>query len=196
MGLSSKAVTLTSVAVGCAIFSQAPEFAQQYRQRIGGAVDELKTVVTDFDKDAASSAMSRGEALSALVGSGEKFTHERGLSMGRNVERFSRLEKQQKTIENANPFMRPLVVMKNPDAQIIHNAWEIFQPAIPLNSAGALYGGSGAFIAWLLARTGIAGVRKRRRRRSDAALRMAMVDKPLEIEQGLDVASVKQSDAE
>ena len=70
-------------------------------------MDELKTVVTDFDKDAAGSAMSRGEALSALVGSAEKFTHERGLSMGRNVERFSRLEKQQKTIENANSVYAP-----------------------------------------------------------------------------------------
>ena len=96
MGLSSKAVTLTSALVGCAVFSQAPEFAQQYRQRIGGAVDELKTVVTDFDKDAAGSEMSRGEALSALLDSAEKFTHERGLSMGRNVERFSQLEKTAK----------------------------------------------------------------------------------------------------
>ena len=66
--------------------------------------------------------------------------------------------------------------------QIIRNAWEIFQPAIPLNSAGALYGGSGAFIAWLLARTGITGVRKRRRRRSDEALKKAIVIEPLNIE--------------
>ena len=196
MGLSSKVVTLISALVGCAIFSQAPELTQQYRQRIGGAVDELKTVVADFDKDAAGSAMSRNEALSALVGSSEKFVHERGLSMERTVERFSRLKKQQQSIENANPFLRPLVVMKSPDTQIFLNAWEIFQPAIPLNSAGALYGGSGAFIAWLLARTGIAGVRKRRRRRSDVALKNAMVEAPSEIEKRVVEASTKLGDAE
>jgi hypothetical protein len=33
--------------------SQGPEFAQQYRQRIGGALDELKRIVADFDDEAA-----------------------------------------------------------------------------------------------------------------------------------------------
>jgi hypothetical protein len=28
--------------------SQGPEFAQQYRQRIGGALDELKRIVADL----------------------------------------------------------------------------------------------------------------------------------------------------
>ena len=196
MGLSSKAVKLASALVGCAIFSQAPEFAQQYRQRIGGAVDELKTVVADFDKDAAGSAMSRGEALSALTGAPEKFANQRGLSMERTVERFSRLEKQQKSIENANPLLRPFVVMRNPDNQIIRSAWEIFQPAIPLNSAGAFYGGSEAFIAWFLARTGIAGVRKRRRRRSDEALKKAIVIEPLNLEDESEDTSLMQGEAE
>jgi len=31
--------------MGAAFFAQAPEFAQQYRQRLGGAVEELRRVV-------------------------------------------------------------------------------------------------------------------------------------------------------
>ncbi|MBR7518809.1 DUF2937 family protein, partial [Mycobacterium tuberculosis] len=36
-----------------ATLSQAPEFAQQYRQRLGGAVDELQTIIARFSADAA-----------------------------------------------------------------------------------------------------------------------------------------------
>ena len=32
---------------------QGPEFTQQYRQRLGGALDELKRAVSVFDADAA-----------------------------------------------------------------------------------------------------------------------------------------------
>jgi hypothetical protein len=35
------------------IGSQGPEFAQQYRQRIGGALDELKHIVAEFDAETA-----------------------------------------------------------------------------------------------------------------------------------------------
>src|SRR5258708_3513030 len=32
--------------------SQVPEFAQQYRQRLGGAIDELALIITHFDEGA------------------------------------------------------------------------------------------------------------------------------------------------
>ncbi len=39
--------------------SQVPEYAQQYRQRLGGAVDELTRIIAAFDADAARLAISR-----------------------------------------------------------------------------------------------------------------------------------------
>jgi Protein of unknown function (DUF2937) len=33
------------------LFSQAPEFTQQYFQRLGGVVDELDSIVRHFDED-------------------------------------------------------------------------------------------------------------------------------------------------
>ena len=33
------------------IGSQAPEFAQQYRQRLGGALEELNRIVSEFDAE-------------------------------------------------------------------------------------------------------------------------------------------------
>ena len=41
-----------AAAAGALTASQLPEFAQQYRQRLGGALEELRQVVADFDADA------------------------------------------------------------------------------------------------------------------------------------------------
>ena len=45
------------------VFSQAPEYAQQYRQRLGGAIDELKQVVADFNADAEREGLQTDDAL-------------------------------------------------------------------------------------------------------------------------------------
>lgn len=171
MGHLTKAVTLISALGGLAVFSQAPEFAQQYRQRIGGAVYELKTVVTDFDQDAASSQLSRDQALDRLKSSNEQFAQDRGQSMSGTIDRYQRLDEQMGWLEKSHPFTRPLLVLKNPDGQLVSHAWEIFEPAVPLNAPGALYGGLGALLAIILARLGISGGRRvvKRNKKEDAA---------------------------
>lgn len=170
MGLSSKTVTIASAMAGLAVFSQAPEFAQQYRQRIGGAVDELKTVVMDFDKDAGNSQLSREQALDQMTSSAERLTHDRGDSMTRTVGRFERLNEQQKWLENSHPLTRPLLVLKNLDRPLFENAWHAYEPAVPLTSSGFMYGGLGALLAMLLARMGIGGSRRLGQRRNDKKL--------------------------
>src|SRR5690606_31307549 len=44
-------------------FAQFPQYAQQYEQRLGGAVDELRIIVDDFDRGAASFGLTREQAL-------------------------------------------------------------------------------------------------------------------------------------
>ncbi|MFL4990854.1 MAG: DUF2937 family protein, partial [Microvirga sp.] len=36
--------------LGGVVASQGPEFGQQYRQRLGGAVDELRQVISRFER--------------------------------------------------------------------------------------------------------------------------------------------------
>jgi len=45
------------------IGSQGPEFGQQYRQRLGGALDELNRIVSEFDEEARGQDLTRAEAL-------------------------------------------------------------------------------------------------------------------------------------
>ena len=56
-------LTGATVLVAAVTTSQLPEFAQQYRQRLGGAVDELRTIVQRFDADAQAAGMDRTQAL-------------------------------------------------------------------------------------------------------------------------------------
>ena len=61
-------VNMCGGAVFLAAASQFPEYSQQYVQRLGGAVDELRLVVADFDKSAAGVGLSRDAALASMTG--------------------------------------------------------------------------------------------------------------------------------
>ena len=74
---------------GGGLVSQLPEFAQQYRQRLGGALGEIQRIVSDFDKDAQRSNLSREEALALYGRSAEPFIRDRGLSMTAVLERHA-----------------------------------------------------------------------------------------------------------
>ncbi len=176
MGIISKGVTGVFAAGGLALLSQAPEFAQQYRQRLGGAIDELRIVVADFDADAQKSQLSREQALEQMLGSPTPFSRDRGASMSRTISRLDALAGQQALMEKAHPVTRPLFVLQNPDQTVIKGAWEIFEPALPFTLPGAVYGGVGAFLMMIMARTGIASARAVATRRSRAAAKAG--DKP------------------
>lgn len=166
MGLASKLTIAISAVLGLGIFSQAPEFAQQYRQRMGGAIDELRTVVEDFDRDAENSRMNRQSALDTLDRSDDRFLRDRSSSMRGTISRYERLAEQLRRLDAAGPLSRPLIVARNPDAQIAAAAWQSYEPALPLTAAGAGYGAAGALMLGLLARLGIAAGAGARRLRS------------------------------
>jgi hypothetical protein len=73
------------------IGSQAPEFAQQYRQRLGGALEELNRIVSEFDGEGRRQNLSRAEALKRLEGNSDPLARERGEDMDKAIERGQRL---------------------------------------------------------------------------------------------------------
>ena len=121
--------------------SQFPEFSQQYVQRLGGAVDELTTVVTDFDRSAADAGMSRADALGKL--SGTEFLDSRQADMTRTIDRQERLAENYASLKDANAFVRLAGIHRFGDAQVVKGAWGDFQPAIPLSleALALLFGG-------------------------------------------------------
>ncbi|MFK7902054.1 MAG: DUF2937 family protein [Nitratireductor sp.] len=152
MGITSKFGTLIAGLLGVGVFSQAPEFTQQYKQRLGGAVNELGIVVSDFDKNAKDAELTRDEALQKLTGSSEQFVQDRGQSMSGTISRFERLNKQKTEFENSNIFMQPILLAKSPDLELVEGTYAIYKPAVPLTAEGGAYGGVGGLLGLLLAR--------------------------------------------
>ena len=58
MRLLGRLIVIVAAALGGVGASQLPEFAQQYRQRLGGALEELTRIVAEFDASAARSQLT------------------------------------------------------------------------------------------------------------------------------------------
>lgn len=137
-------VLLIAIVVSCGVlFSQAPEFAQQYRQRLGGAIDELTTIIQSFDEQANHAGLDRQAALNVYARSQEGFLRQQGDALRRSFLRYLSLSDQLEDLSAASPILRPLMIAHRPDRKIVVNVWRDFVPALPVSVAGVLWGGFG-----------------------------------------------------
>ncbi len=151
-----------------AIAAQAPEFAQQYAQRLGGTVDELRRVVSGFEADAAATGRSRDDTLARLSGDGDALVSRRGAAARADIVRLEALSEQQRALAEAGgPLGRAVAVLRNPDMSLARATYRDYVPAIPATADGLTAGFLGFLATWagwrLLAETGRRMVRGRRR---------------------------------
>jgi hypothetical protein len=165
MLMLGRMLTMAMALLGGILFSQAPEFAQQYRQRIGGALDELRAVITQFDTEANRNGLDRERALGVYSASPERFLHSQGDAMRHTFNRYENLEQQSRDLQEAQPLAKPFVILRNPDPDLIINAWHDFSPGVPITIAGIIWAVVGLIIGWLVAALfGTASLRARRPR--------------------------------
>jgi len=119
-----------------AVASQAPEFAQQYRQRLGGAIDEINRMLAEFDQDSTNNRMTRSEGVEHLRRSPDNLVSQRGVRVQQSEERVARLETQLKDFQSAGSFGRLAVLARDFDRGIASRAWASFEPATPLTMEG------------------------------------------------------------
>lgn len=129
--------------------SQAPEFAQQYRQRLGGAVDELRRVVGRFDETARGSGLSRDAAMARLGAEADPLVRGQADDMRQTVARLDRLERQRREIAEAGPFSRILVTVRDADPDLARATYLDFEPAWPATAEGLATGATGFLLGWL-----------------------------------------------
>lgn len=130
--------------------SQAPEFAQQYRQRLGGAIDELRRVVTRFDENAQASGLSRDQAISNLRANPEPLVKKQGDASQEVAERLGRLERQRQSLAAAGPFERLLVTLREADPGLARATYLDYEPAWPVTAEGFAAGGIGFLLGWVV----------------------------------------------
>ena len=139
------------LAVSAAVLaSQAPEFSQQYRQRLGGALAELSAVRADFVRDAERSGLSPSRAIAFMGRSPIAFIRDRGASMERTLARHDRLTRQMGELDAAVPALRPLAVLSATDGKILRETWASYVPAVPVDPAGLIWTLIGASFGLLL----------------------------------------------
>lgn len=123
--------------------SQLPEYGQQYRQRLGGAVDELKTAVSAFDADASKDGLSREAGLQRLENNPDRFVQNRGFQMQSTLMRAARLQQQQQDLASAGPFTRIGLMLRDFDPAVAKGAYAAFEPGLPVTSEGLAAGALG-----------------------------------------------------
>ena len=148
-----KVSTIAGVAAAL-VMSQAPEFEQQYSQRLGGAIGELEPIVANFDADAQRSSLTREQALAIYGRSHEQFLKDRGKSMAEVFDRYDRLVHQSRALQDAGALTRPALVIYEADAKLLDDTRSAFVPAVPLSLAGLLYAAFG-FALVMLGRTAL-----------------------------------------
>jgi hypothetical protein len=134
--------------LGGVVASQGPEFGQQYRQRLGGAVDELRQVISRFERDAQTSGETRESAITRLRSNADNFVSRQGTAMQANVERLGRLETHRAAMLEAGPVSRIALMVRDGDTDIMEAVSRDFEPALPVTEEGILSTGIGFIAVW------------------------------------------------
>jgi hypothetical protein len=142
--------------------SQFPEFTQQYQQRLGGAVDELRIITQEFDRAAADQGLNRDEALAAYTGS--EFLEIRAQDLQATFTRYGRLSKDLRILESSGSLDRLKNFTHMTDSKLVERTWQAFKPAVPVTSEGLTFAGLGG-IAGFAGFAGLSRLVFRRRRK-------------------------------
>lgn len=135
------------------VLSQFPEYAQQYTQRVGGAVDELKTITAGFDAAATAAGLTRDQALARYESSPDSFLAGQGTSMAASFARYQSLSLTLDEIRNADAWDRFRNLPRYFDSDIGRRTLDDFKPALPVTEEGFLYAAIGFVLGYILAST-------------------------------------------
>jgi hypothetical protein len=136
--------------LGAVGLSQAPEFFQQYLQRLGGHLDEARLALAGFEKVARESGMTFQQYLDLLRAQPVDSVAKTGERIAEMQARVDTLARAESALREAGAWERPFVFLRQVDWDIAGRAWEVFRPAVPVTLEGALYAGAGMVLALLL----------------------------------------------
>ncbi|WP_375465442.1 DUF2937 family protein [uncultured Methylobacterium sp.] len=135
--------------LGGGLAAQGPEFAQQYAQRLGGALDELKREVATLESDARATGHTRDGAVDRLRTNPDGLVARRGEAARSDIERMARLSAQQQALASAtSPLGRLFALIRDPDAPLARATYQDFNPALPTTADGFVAGLLGFLAAW------------------------------------------------
>jgi Protein of unknown function (DUF2937) len=136
--------------VGAVVFSQAPEFMQQYLQRLEGHLDEARLTVGKFSAAAAQSGMTLAQLVAGASQNPDPSMQKVGGVIQGAVARVDQLSAADAALRGATIWTRPFEFAGHIDWGIAKATWAIYRPAVPTTPEGFLYAGIGIIFALAL----------------------------------------------
>jgi hypothetical protein len=130
--------------------TQMPEYWQQYRQRLEGAIDELTAIVTQFDKDSARQGMTEGAGIAHLKANTDALARSRGDAMQHAARRLARLKRADTAFNDKNLPEKWWTLATNFDPSVAARAYQTYKPAVPTTWEGFIAGIVGFFVGGAL----------------------------------------------
>jgi hypothetical protein len=128
---------------GAILFSQLPEFFQQYLQRLGGHLDEARRQLDQFRQTAAQSGMTLDRLIADASGQADPAMARLGHVVADTAQRVDTLAASESALREASAWSRPFVFLRHFDPAIAHATWAVFRPAVPTTAEGLVYAALG-----------------------------------------------------
>jgi Protein of unknown function (DUF2937) len=140
---------------GAVLFSQGPEFMQQYQQRLGGHLAEAQRQLGLF-RDAATQA---GATLEQFIiqtrANPNAGLRQLGSVMNDAAERTTSLQTAYDALLHASLWARPFVFFRHLDLGIAQGTWTAYRPAVPTTIEGLFYALAGMLVFLALYHVGL-----------------------------------------
>ena len=139
-----------TIAVFAIIFTQVPQFIVQYKQRLGGHVDELASIIQQYKETAALSDKSIQEYIDLFLDSGIPEFISTGKIMNLNLERLDYLNNALNDLMSSTSFMQFFTFIKTMDYKIFRATLSNFTPGISFNFETFIYIFIGAMTGFVI----------------------------------------------
>ncbi len=131
---------------GAVLLSQAPEFMQQYFQRLGGHLDEARRQLAQFRHTAEMSGLTLDQLIHQTAINSDSAVAKLSGVMTDAVARVNSLQAAYDALDTASLWTRPTVFLQHLDSGIARATWAAFKPAVPTTLEGLAYALVGMFL--------------------------------------------------
>jgi len=131
---------------GAVLFSQVPEFMQQYLQRLEGHLDEARLAVEKFRDAAAQAGMTLDQLVSSAAQNPDPAMGKLGGVVHEAVARVDTLAAADAALRGASILTRPFVFLSRADWGIARATLNIYKPAVPTTAEGLAYSAIGIIV--------------------------------------------------
>jgi hypothetical protein len=145
-GILDRIILLAAIMLAACI----PSFIAQYRQRLGGRLDQVRSDLAPFQ---AIADHNFGGSLPKLIehhiASQDATFHQEGVAVQAMVDAAARLQEATQAL-NTDLIHQCLYLVSRSDSGLVQSTWSVYQPGFTLTLQGAVFALVLGLMVWLL----------------------------------------------